>query len=424
VKERGDSTYSDEEVFAKFVAEMKEEAAKNGEEFDLNDEEARELFQMTMAEFMDDEIHSSQAEEKGGMVPEDFDSFLAEIKQEAKDRGQAFDYDEAEVREFFDLMRANNDHIDDPDEDMDESSNLDSDESSGVGTIQTEFMDDNKMLSLLPSTLSSEQIPAPLVAESGINPKLAGLSRSQIAKVEELQTALPGLPIGRAKRIVQAFEGTLGAPSLLALVPHLRESMPDYVTSGWLKRTNLLNAEIAMSKAVEDGLVDISLLNAMLEAKCSSGSIDEALAYHQEFAAHGVKPNAYSDRLVVQMLLDCNRQSRALKFKEDVESDGRTLDLASYGSFIQYFSRRNRLGPALMLLNECLSVHGSQPSEFYLSQLRVLCRQNDVEEEVRLKYLVGEDPIAWLKHGERFLKREKSKKGNRDTHRAYNRALA
>lgn len=77
-----------------------------------------------------------------------------------------------------------------------------------------------------------------------------------------------------------------------------------------------------------------------------------------------------------------------------------------------------------MLLNECLSVHGSQPSEFYLSQLRVLCRQNDVEEEVRLKYLVGEDPIAWLKHGERFLKREKSKKGNRDTHRAYNRALA
>mmetsp|Transcript_49387 Transcript_49387/g.119784 ORF Transcript_49387/g.119784 Transcript_49387/m.119784 type:complete len:1278 (-) Transcript_49387:110-3943(-) len=420
--ESGDTKYSEEEVFAKFLSEIKEEAAKNGQEFDLSDDEARELFEMTMEEFEGD--NDVENEEEDIEMPEDFDRFLAEMKKEAKNQGQDADFEEAELREFYDLMKDENSKLGDvPDEDVAAHARPVEGEDRQINDLQSELVDNDVSSSLAPSNLDSDQDPVAVVHETGLDPKLAGLSQSQIAKVEELQIAIPGLPVGRAKRIIQTFEGTLGAPSLLSLVPHLRENMPGYVSSSWLKRTNISNAEFAMGKAIEDGVVDISLMNSMLEAKCSAGSIDEALAYHEEFSAHKLNPNAYSDRLVVQMLLDCNRQSRALKFKEDIESNGRTLDLAGYGSFIQYYSRRNRLGPSLMLLNECMSVHKAPPSEFYLSQLRVLCRQNGVEDEVGLQEMVGEDPIAWLKHGERFLRREKSKKGNRDINRAYNRAL-
>ena len=52
--------------------------------------------------------------------------------------------------------------------------------------------------------------------------------------------------------------------------------------------------------------------------------------------------------------------------------------------------------------------------ESYLKELRKICFQADVEEEVGLKDMIGDDPIEWLRHGEAVLKREKSKKGNRD----------
>jgi hypothetical protein len=413
---------------------MKEEAARNGQEFDLNDEEARELFQMTMAEFMSEEIGDSvdadtfQTEQTDNNMSDDFDTFLAGMKREASDRGLSFDFVEAEVREFFHAMKDSNDNFIDAEEDVSLSTELNESVENDSDSFQTRMAGDNEESSLLPILSSLEEGAVAIAADTTVgttlNPRLAGLSESQIAKVEELQMALPGLPIGRAKRIVRTFEGTLGMPSMLALVPHLRETMPDRVTSGWLKRINMSNAEIAMRKAIEDDIVDTSLLNAMLEVKCSSGSIDEALACHDDFEAHKRMPTAYSDRLVLQMLVASNRPSRALKFKQDVETAGRTLDIASYGSLVQYYSRHNQLGPSLMLLRECLSVHGAPPSEFYLSQLRVLCRQNDAEDEVQLQRMIGEEPIAWLKHGERFLKREKSKKGNRDIQRAYNRALA
>ena len=420
--ESDDAKYSEEEVFVKFLSEIKEEATRNGQEFDLSDEEARELYELTMEEFMGD--NDVEAEGENMVIPGDFDTFLAEMKKESKKHGQDADFEETELREFYDLMKDENGKLDEiPVEDTAESAKLIEIEGSHASDLSFESVDNGDPSSLVPSNQASEHGQVTVAHEKGLDPKLAGLTQSQIAKVEELQTVIPGLPVGRAKRIIETFEGTLGAPSLLSLVPHLRENMPDYISSGWLKKTNKLNAEFAMGKAIEDGVVDISLMNAMLEAKCSSGSIDEALAYHDEFASHKLQPNAYSDRLVVQMLLNCNRQSRALKFKEEVESQGRTLDLASYGSFIQYYSRRNQLGPSLMLLNECMSVHKAPPSESCLSQLRILCRRNGVEDEVGLQEMVGEDPIAWLKHGERFLRREKSKKGNRDIHRAYNRAL-
>jgi hypothetical protein len=123
------------------------------------------------------------------------------------------------------------------------------------------------------------------------------------------------------------------------------------------------------------------------------------------------------------MFVDNNRLPRALAFKEKVEDRGGALDIASYGSLVEYYGRRDQLGSALMVLKECIDRHDASPSEKYLTKVRVLCRQQGLEEHVHLKELIGEDPIEWLRHGERYLKRERTKKGRRNVLMAYNSAL-
>ena len=100
--------------------------------------------------------------------------------------------------------------------------------------------------------------------------------------IRDLSLALPGLPMGRLKRIRSAFTTSLTYPSLLALVPLLREKMPDYVSSAWLKKMNTRNAEFALGKAVEDGIMDVHVLNAILQVKTSAGSLDKALEFHRD----------------------------------------------------------------------------------------------------------------------------------------------
>ena len=139
------------------------------------------------------------------------------------------------------------------------------------------------------------------------------------------------------------------------------------------------------------------------------------------------KPNAYSDRLVLQMLVSVNKLAPALAFKQKVEEQKRVLDLSSYGSLIDYYSRRGQLGSAMLMLEECILRHGAPPREKDVKELRVLARHQDQESQgssvAQLERWVGEDPTAWLRHGERFLKREKSKRGNRDLLLIKNRLL-
>jgi hypothetical protein len=225
-------------------------------------------------------------------------------------------------------------------------------------------------------------------------------------------------------KVVQAFDKSLGYPSMLELVPILRENMPDHLTSGWLKRRNISNAEAVLEQAKEEDSMDIHILNGALQVKTSAGSLDGALAYHEDaFAKHGLVPAVYSDRLVLQMLVRNNRLPRALAFKQKVEENGRNLDVISYGSLIEYFGNHGQLGSAMLVLKECLAIHGSPPGAKSLSKLRLLCRKNDMEKKLKLEELIGKDPMDWLRHGEANLKREMSPKGRRDVNLARNRLL-
>lgn len=169
-----------------------------------------------------------------------------------------------------------------------------------------------------------------------------------------------------------------------------------------------------MEKAAKAGIIDLHLLNGMLQVQCSAGSLNKALAVYDQFEEHKVKPTVYSNRLVVQMFLKQRRLERCLEFKQRVEAGGQKLDVLSYGSLIAHCSKHKQLGSALALLKECITVTGAPPGESYLKQLRILCRQEGLEEKLNLEGMIGKDPIEWLRHGEAVLKREYSKRGNRD----------
>jgi len=111
----------------------------------------------------------------------------------------------------------------------------------------------------------------------------------QLARMEEIRDALPGLPLGRVVKLMKAFDQTLSYPSMLTLVPLLREQMPDYMTSKWRKRMNKANADFVLERAKEDKLVDVSLLNTMLQVKASMGSLSETMSFHEdEFRKNGI----------------------------------------------------------------------------------------------------------------------------------------
>lgn len=245
------------------------------------------------------------------------------------------------------------------------------------------------------------------------------LRPEELEEIQDLQAILPGMPVTRLRRIRKAFKSTLQTPSVLSLVPLLREKMPDFVSSGWLKEINIRNAEFVLDQLREDGNLDTPILNTALQVHANAGNIDKALqVYEEEFTTNKRKPTEYTDRLMLQMLIENKRISRALAFKDKVKQTGRSLDLRSYGSLIEYYGRHRQTGSALMLVQECIDSHGSAPSEHYLKDLRVLCRQNGMEHDPKVKAVIGEDPNRWLKHGERFLKRDRTKKGRRDVNLA------
>jgi len=241
---------------------------------------------------------------------------------------------------------------------------------------------------------------------------------------DELELLLDGFPPKRIEKVREIMASNLGKPSLLRLVPVLRENMPEHVSKTWLRKKNLRDANFVMESAEERGVVDRHLLASMLEVVANSGSVDKTISfYEEEIAKKDLTPTAYFDRIVPQMLIDKKRIGRALKFRDDIESRGKHLDLISYASLVSYYGNHGQLGSALLTLKECQSVHSSPPGEKSLSRLRTICRKLGVDEEEDILKLIGRDPIQWLKEGQQSLKREYSKKGRRQVGLPGNRLL-
>jgi hypothetical protein len=235
-----------------------------------------------------------------------------------------------------------------------------------------------------------------------------------LSQLAELREILPGLSDKRLEAILRLFRKNLSDPPLLELTLLVREKMPDYLTNTWLKSMSRLTSHYVVQKASEEGLVDIHMVNGVLEIEAASGGLRRVMElYDTEFSRLGLKPNEYSNRLVLQMFLNNDRFRDAMMFKQRLKMNGgQRPDLASYGSLIQYCASRGQFGSGVLLLKECLRVHGAKPGEATLKHLRILGRQNGRTKE--LESMIGVDPVAWLKDGEANRKREMSKKGRRN----------
>jgi hypothetical protein len=124
---------------------------------------------------------------------------------------------------------------------------------------------------------------APTVIDHvGGDKELAGYSDREIDMIEQLKLALPGLPMRRIVKIMRVFKTNLAAPSMLSLIPILRETMPDYLHVKWLKKVNRQNAEFVLEKAIENGTVNRPILDTMLQVKASTGALDGTIEFYEE----------------------------------------------------------------------------------------------------------------------------------------------
>ncbi|KAL7543836.1 hypothetical protein ACHAXR_013184 [Thalassiosira sp. AJA248-18] len=446
------------------------------EDFDpeayFDEDEFNKLMSDTM-EGMDD-TKGGDAEELDnipGVSTNDFAAFRAHLAEELRAEGSSHNVDDTEARQLFDMMRtyydeggeSNNPSI--PDADFEDSAVVkgekmfadkpfESTESSFTSSIKnavnnsfdaplqperqrispsmdmsskTMYADDyiewaktqtnESTIEGINIAYSTTEISA---VESPRSPAGVSLPRQHLSPLDleeedphitELQQTLPGLSMNRIEKVSDEFSRTLGYPSILRLTLAVREVMPEAFSPQCLTRKNLANAKHVISEAEKEGMVDAHLLNGMLRVHTNSGRIEPALRFYDtEYKKHGMAPTTHSDRLLFEMLVNKKRISRAFKLKQDIERDGRSLDLLSYGTLVEHFGNHKQLGSALLLIKECASVHGSPPGEKSLKNIRLMCRQRGLIEQVGLEKMIGKDPLEWMRRGEE-LKRVQNKRG-------------
>jgi hypothetical protein len=293
-------------LFNIFFSELKEEALKNGEDIDLEEEDARELFKMMQEEFSDalgddgmDDLFDDSMGARETSVPtieniESLDSIdplslfgESDSDSNLQSRAPFHDDETRDIEGIIEQIKKDMNVDDlglDGDEYEGETVSRDTDRLSSLEDVnilsnsapEIQLMDDISTASSMNQPISQQSL------EHSDEVVLSEFDSDELEKIKDLQNALPGMPLNRIKKILKAFNSTLGDPSLITLVPILRETIPDYISSGWLKRINTRNADFVLQKASEDGLIDTPLLNTMLQVKTSGASLDEALTFYDE----------------------------------------------------------------------------------------------------------------------------------------------
>ena len=397
----------------------------------LDEEEFNKLMNETM-HGMDDSKGGDAEELKQipGVASNDFAVFKEHLQAELDAEGSSNDVSEEESRQLFDMMRT---YFEDdygnatPDIEAFDNSAPSAQQplpeakrswEASAKPTETMYADDyiewaasqdsqaHSIEDAAQSTeLSTIEQPNPTITTSGNQQTLPPQLQEDSFHITELQQALPGMPISRLEKVSEEFERVLSYPSILRLAVAIRENMPDAFSPQCLVRKNLADAKFVFSQAASEGLVDSHLLNGMLQVQINAGRVEPALRFYEtEYAKNGVIPSTHSDRLVLEMLVKKKRLPRAFKLKQDIERDGRNLDLLSYGTLVEHFGKKGELGSALMLIQECIDIHGSPPGEKSIRSVREMCQKRNLTKQVRLEKMVGKDPLEWIKRGEPLSK--------------------
>lgn len=389
---------------------------------------------------MDDTMHGMDDSKGGdaeelraipGVASNDFSAFKQHLRAELDAEGSSHDVSEEESMQLFDMMRTyfedSNDSMSPSIEPFDTSipsepqpiPEVKRSWETNTKPHETMYADDyiewansqdaqtqsRSSVAQQSSELSTIEQSNTVVTTTDNQQMLPKQLQEENYHISELQQALPGMPMSRLEKISEEFERVLSYPSILRLAVAVRENMPDAFSPQCLVRKNLADANFVFSQAASEGIIDSHLLNGMLQVQTNAGRIEPALRFYEtEYAKNGVTPSTHSDRLVLEMLVKKKRLPRAFKLKQDIENQGRNLDLLSYGTLVEHYGKRGELGSALMLIQECVDIHGSPPGEKSLKSVRDMCQKRNLTKQVRLEQMVGKDPLEWVKRGEPLSK--------------------
>lgn len=248
-------------AFMTFYEELNAEARLEGLEEAISEQDALELYEMMQEEFGVD-LDSDDSDFEDNLSLDE----IAELETLALDKIKESNIESLDAGDGGDIAA---DGVPSPRDtkEGEDATNLPSEDHDGISREVVEY--DGGLINSIQT-----------VADS--TPEMLKVDEEDYEKLLVLEEALPGLPVSRLKAIVKAFDSTLVNPSLLSLVPILRETMPDHITSGWLKRKNSATAEFVLEQAKSNDLVNAPLLNGMLQVKTSAGSLDEAERFHEE----------------------------------------------------------------------------------------------------------------------------------------------
>jgi hypothetical protein len=103
---------------------------------------------------------------------------------------------------------------------------------------------------------------------------------SEIEIKDDLDIVLYGLPSTRIEKVRSEFKRNLGMPSMLRLVPLLRENMPENITRDWLIQKNIKDARIVVNKAENEGVLNDHMRQSMLQVYAQGKNPLQALDYY------------------------------------------------------------------------------------------------------------------------------------------------
>ena len=129
---------------------------------------------------------------------------------------------------------------------------------------------------------TNEDVNANLPATTSNNNIISSsdISDEEGYKLQRLSNILPGLPRERLSEIMDLYEGHLSDPSVILLVPILREKLPIQIDIRNLRDKAYENALVTMKAAEEGGLVDGHVLNGMLQVVSNSQTHNDILEFY------------------------------------------------------------------------------------------------------------------------------------------------
>jgi hypothetical protein len=168
--------------------------------------------------------------------------------------------------------------------------------------------------------------------------------------------------------------GSLTRAPLTTLIKALRVTPEEHINHTALNNDRYALAKTLMDNAMSTNNCDIVVLNAALSSIATAGRLRTALDFYEtKFAENGLEPDKVSAKIILEMLCKSKYIDQAEDFFQGLPKNLKSVD--AYAHLVKFYGDRGKITASLELLRECYDDFGTVPSEKFVRQLRLHCRQ-------------------------------------------------